>query len=1054
MAQKGRPIAPSRLAKLTPPRLPVVLKRTRLFRLLDQATRSPLTWIAAPPGAGKTTLIASYLQKRTRKVLWYRLDSGDADPSTLFHYLGIAAQTAAPRFRTRLPHLTPEYMAGLPTFTRRFFEQLGNRFQDPSVVVFDNYHEVPRDSLIHQLLPFGIQQLPSHLRVIVLSRERPPGGYARLQAEQHLETIKTEELELTHEEARQLASLRHAAVKGGDTFSTVDQAWELSKGWMAGFILISQHTQFESTIGNVGGHKNSQAVFDYFAGEVLDRLPQGSQTVLLTVSILSDFTPQMAQQLSSVLNAAEILEQLHQSRYFVERREDRVGWYRFHPLFQEFLLRRAEQTWTPSFVSELRRKAAALLVEIHQEEQAITVLQHAQEWEDYRALVRAQAPQLAKQGRIQTLATWIQHLPKEQREADPWMDFWLANSRLLAAPNEASTLYESAMAQFRQQGQRVGMLLAWAGAAQSILVAATGMKRIHDLMRIFEEIQPAGTPYPSLEVEAVVTQAMAGCYVFMYPERPQTRKWLDRAVEFFRVFPSSLRGHEIVMLTFYYILQGEGDKLEAFLSHQQTVWANDTSVTTRVMLRIAESMFLWYTGQAEAFREAVRKSLDITEREGLLVWNGILYAQAAHFELMVGNTQVARKYLELMLPFAGHGANKKIYLGLSGWADLAEGHLDHVRQKCEQSWAILEAEGFPMFLTGGHYLLESQALRMRGRQAEAEQLLAKVEVIGQVLPWYFRFSVLFLRAQWALQDGDEERGTLSLRRLVEEGKKSPLIGIGWSPQEASQLFAKALELNLERSYAREVIRKWQIKPPSDGGAPENWPWRVKVRTFGKLSVEVDDKPLEKQRKAPHRLLELLAAIITFGGHDVPVSRLIDALWSEVDGDTGHENFKKSIARLRKLLGVHEVIRWQDGKISLNQELCWVDVLAFERHVKREEVRAIGLYTGPWLGLEEIPLWAESQRERVRATFIRLVSRHCDHVQAANNVDEAIRSLEQAVAVDPLAEPLYHRLISLLMAQGRRADGQRHYQICVKACQQWKDGGLSEDILRLGQSLTR
>ena len=62
------------------------------------------------------------------------------------------------------------------------------------------------------------------------------------------------------------------------------------------------------------------------------------------------------------------------------------------------------------------------------------------------------------------------------------------------------------------------------------------------------------------------------------------------------------------------------------------------------------------------------------------------------------------------------------------------------------------------------------------------------------------------------------------------------------------------------------------------------------------------------------------------------------------------------------------------------------------------------------------------------------------------------NLEQALAVDPLAEPLYNRLIPLLLAQGRRADAQRHYQACLKAYQQWKDGGPSDDILRLGRPL--
>lgn len=112
----------SRLAKLTPPTLPVVLTRARLFRVLDRARTRPLTWIAAPAGFGKTTLVASYLKARRRPVCWYRLDEGDADPATFFHYLSLAAKSLVPRIRRPLPVLTPEYALGLPTFTRRFFQ--------------------------------------------------------------------------------------------------------------------------------------------------------------------------------------------------------------------------------------------------------------------------------------------------------------------------------------------------------------------------------------------------------------------------------------------------------------------------------------------------------------------------------------------------------------------------------------------------------------------------------------------------------------------------------------------------------------------------------------------------------------------------------------------------------------------------------------------------------------------------------------------------------------------------------------------------------------------
>lgn len=79
-------------AKLSAPRMPRVLARTRLFRRLDQARRHPIVWLTGPPGIGKTTLVASYLPARHLRSLWYQVDEGDGDIATFFHYLGLAGQ--------------------------------------------------------------------------------------------------------------------------------------------------------------------------------------------------------------------------------------------------------------------------------------------------------------------------------------------------------------------------------------------------------------------------------------------------------------------------------------------------------------------------------------------------------------------------------------------------------------------------------------------------------------------------------------------------------------------------------------------------------------------------------------------------------------------------------------------------------------------------------------------------------------------------------------------------------------------------------------------------
>src|SRR5262245_52818455 len=444
------------LAKTTRPSQAEILVRTRLVQRLDFARKKPVTWVWAPPGAGKTTLVASYVASRKTRGLWYQLDEGDADVATFFYYLGLAA----PRRGRPLPLLTPEHRHGVAVFARRFFRELYSRLKPPFTVVFDNYQDVPHDSALHDVLAETIDEIPNGGRVVFISRSDPPPAFARHRLHRHLEILDGSQLRFTPAEA---AALARKLAPGYRPRETIRSLYDIADGWCAGLVLLLEQLRSEGRASPAPPMPSSQVLFDYFAGEIFKKADPGVQAVLLHTAFLPRVTGAMAVALTGRPAAGEVLTALHQQNYFTNKQaSDGEPAYEYHPLFRDFLLSQALRVYSPANCARIRRTAAGLLDAAGQIEPAARLLRDAEDWNALEQLIRRHAQSLVTQGRVQTLEEWLGGIPAAFVAEQPWLLFWRAWIAERHAERQRS--FEQAFTAFRRAGDAIGMWLAWAGA--------------------------------------------------------------------------------------------------------------------------------------------------------------------------------------------------------------------------------------------------------------------------------------------------------------------------------------------------------------------------------------------------------------------------------------------------------------------------------------------------------------------------------------------------------------------------------------------------------------
>ena len=635
-------------AKVTPPTILECCRRTRLFKKLDNRKNAQIFWVSGPAGSGKTTLVKTYVDRLGHPCLWFQLDPGDNEPASFFHYLGLAARKAVPTMRKPLPTLTPGYLPGLPLFSLRFFEMLYNRLKLPCTAVFDNYQVLAEASPIHLLLGQGLEHLPEGLTVFLVSRTQPPPVLARLRAHDQMALLQWEDLRLTAEETREIAALR---LNTGLDPVMVRDLHTKADGWAAGLALM-----LESILSAKGGPPaaapgSGSGVFDYLAGEVFDNSAEALKTFLFSTALLPEFSLKMAQALTGNRHAQAHLGSLSRKNYFINRIKLRQSYYRYHPLFRQFLIAKAREMLPESDLTDLYSRSARILEADGKPDAAVELWLDVEHWNEVSRIILMHGPEFLEQGRFQLVHTWLQQLPEKRLENDPRLLVQKSLCSMFSSPLDAKETAEKAYRGFTKKGDIPGRMFAWTVVVEAIEFA---QGNFGPLEKWIEEFDGFKTEYSSLEdpsIKARFACSMIVALSFGQPRHPDLPRWIERALHAPGVPDSAGQQVKACFQAVWHHTSFTGDLISArFYLDRMMAFTQKPSVDpmAKIMACLMACNFYEFAGETDACLEIGTRGLELSKKTGFTIWDSPIQGAMAQACINSGNLEKADTYLKLV----------------------------------------------------------------------------------------------------------------------------------------------------------------------------------------------------------------------------------------------------------------------------------------------------------------------------------------------------------------------------------------------------------------------
>jgi DNA-binding winged helix-turn-helix (wHTH) protein len=792
-------------AKMLCPDSGRAIPRERLFRALDDRDGNAITWLHAPAGAGKTTLLSTYLRARQVPVLWYDVDAGDSDASSVFHYTRLGAEALVGK-AIDLPVPRAGSPDGQRVFVRRFFEALFRQLPPGTHVVFDNYQDAAAEPAYNDMFRELCSAITPRVRILVASRVAPPPALARFGASGELQVLAGHDLRLDEQEIQHLLNGPGELTPG----SARDGArlLALTDGWAVAVALLAKASQAPTTLAPStlrSPEGELQAVFDFLAGEVLERVDTSTRELLLKVALLPSFTAAMATELTGRNDAATLLSKLHRDYLLVERHGESS--FRLHDLLRMFLLERGALERDQATQVALSVRAAWLLADSDQFPAAVELLAACRSWGTLGDLAEQYAPMLARQGRVATVYAALELMPPALRDGRAWLVYWRAVFMLGHAGGPAQALADSAFQAFRVAQDTPGTLMSWSLLVHAIVTAGDDLRPLDGCLAVLDEMAlPPPTPAIAAQVE------LSKLVAHFFRHTPRAVEVADAAV------PIVLRHgtpDDAVLVCGYantvYLFAGDVERARDVqrLLVQLSLRASDP--LARIIYLYGEALRAMATGQPRVALQVAEQGLALAENSGIHSWDCWLLFGGAVSNIGLRELAAAERMADDITqgPENQHNFARALRAGARGWLGFERNDIDAARRWNREAIRLFERSDFHIgCLAAATFQLIYEAAH--GNASTIAQATARLDAYLGPRPTAFHALAADVAKTYVLLCKGQ-RADDGLRDALVRGRHCG-YGIFLSSRVISRLVSAALEHGIEVETARELLQAYELEP--------------------------------------------------------------------------------------------------------------------------------------------------------------------------------------------------------------------------------------------------